>query len=73
MFPTGQAKIRFHIQYFIFAALFLIFDVETILLFPFAVTFDKLGFFAFIEVAIFIIILVLGLVYAIRKGLLRYE
>ena len=73
MFPMGQAKIRFHIQYFIYAVLFLIFDVETVLLFPFAVVFDKLGLFAFIEVSIFILILFLGLVYVIRKGLLRYE
>lgn len=73
MFPVGQAKIRFHIQYFIYAVLFLIFDVETVMLFPFAVVFDKLGLFAFIEVSIFIIILFLGLVYALRNGLLRYE
>lgn len=73
MFTIGQAKIRFHIQYFIYAVLFLIFDVETVLLFPFAVVFDKLGFFAFLEVTIFILILLIGLVYAVRKGLLRYE
>ena len=73
MFPLGQAKIRFHVQYFIFALLFLIFDVETLLLFPFALVFDKLGMFAFIEAAIFILILVLGLFYAVRKGLLRFD
>lgn len=73
MFPFGQPKIRFHVQYFIYALLFLIFDVETLLLFPFAVAFDKLGIFAFIEVSIFILILVLGLFYAIRKGLLRWD
>ena len=73
MITIGQAKIRFHIQYFIYAVLFLIFDVETVLLFPFAVIFDKLGFFAFVEIAIFILILLTGLVYIIRKELLRYE
>ncbi|MBR6163972.1 NADH-quinone oxidoreductase subunit A [bacterium] len=73
MFPFGTAKIRFHIQYFIFAILFLIFDVETLLLFPFAVVFDELGLFAFLEAAIFIVILTFGLFYAIRKGLLRWN
>ncbi len=73
MFPFGTSKIRFNIQYFIFAVLFLIFDVETLLLFPFAVVFDNLGLFAFIEASIFILILTFGLFYSIRKGLLRWE
>ena len=73
MFPFGRAKIRFHVQYFIFALLFLIFDVETLLLFPFAVVFDKLGLFSVAEVFIFILILVLGLYYSLRKGLMRWE
>ena len=64
---------KFQIQFFIYAILFLIFDVETIFIFPFALSYSFLGVFALIEIAIFIGLLLLGLAYAIRTRMLRYR
>nr|YP_010267324.1 NADH-plastoquinone oxidoreductase subunit 3 [Brainea insignis]QLD96876.1 NADH-plastoquinone oxidoreductase subunit 3 [Brainea insignis]UIF93924.1 NADH-plastoquinone oxidoreductase subunit 3 [Brainea insignis] len=66
--PKGDAWIRFQIRYYMFALVFVVSDVETVFLYPWAVSFRELGLFAFIEVIIFIFILVVGLVYAWRKG-----
>nr|QXG82862.1 NADH-plastoquinone oxidoreductase subunit 3 [Asplenium komarovii]USW06969.1 NADH-plastoquinone oxidoreductase subunit 3 [Asplenium scolopendrium var. americanum]USW07057.1 NADH-plastoquinone oxidoreductase subunit 3 [Asplenium scolopendrium var. scolopendrium] len=66
--PKGDAWIRFQIRYYMFALVFVVFDVETIFLYPWAVSFTELGLLAFIEVIIFISILVVGLVHAWRKG-----
>jgi len=75
--PVGEAWVRFNISYYIFALLFVVFDVESVFLYPWAVVFKHLiaagrGAFAFIEMFVFIIILVLGLVYAWRKGVLKW-
>ena len=70
--PLGDARIKFHIKYFNYAILFLIFDIETIFLYPFAVSLNSLGLFAIIEGFIFIGILLLGLYYAINKKMLRW-
>lgn len=71
--PIGGAWIQFNIRYYMFALAFVIFDVETVFLYPWAVAFNQLGLFAFIEALIFIAILVLGLVYAWRKGALEWS
>ncbi len=71
--PEGGAWIQFNIRYYMFALAFVIFDVETVFLYPWAVTFNQLGLLAFIEALIFIAILVLGLVYAWRKGALEWS
>ena len=76
--PLGGGWSQTHIRYYIFALLFLIFDVEAVFIFPWAVRVedfaaDGLGAFIFVEMLIFIVILLLGLVYAIRKGVLRWE
>jgi NAD(P)H-quinone oxidoreductase subunit 3 len=71
--PIGGAWIQFNIRYYMFALVFVIFDVETVFLYPWAVAFNKLGLLAFIEALIFIAILVLGLVYAWRKGALEWS
>ena len=63
--PFSDAKIKFDIKYFNYAILFLIFDVETIFLYPFAISINSLGLFAIIEAFIFVIILLLGLFFAI--------
>lgn len=68
----GGIFAHFYIRYYIFAFLFVIFDVEAVFLFPWAVYFRQLGIGVFIEVFIFIIILVLGLAYAWRKGILKW-
>ncbi|MDD3237708.1 MAG: NADH-quinone oxidoreductase subunit A [Candidatus Gastranaerophilales bacterium] len=73
MTPFSDAKIQFNMPFFMYAILFLIFDIETIMLFPFALIFGKLGLLALVEVSIFILLLVLGLIYAARKNLLRFR
>lgn len=70
---TTDSRIQYHMQFFVFAILFLIFDVETIFIFPFALTFNFLGLFAVIEAAIFLAMLLLGLIYAVRTKMLRFR
>ncbi len=72
LIPTGDAKVKFDIKYFNYAILFLIFDIETVFLYPFAVSVNSLGLFAIIEAFIFISILLLGLFFAIKKNMLRW-
>lgn len=69
----SDARIQFDIKFFNYAILFLIFDVETIFLFPFAINFGQLKFFAIIEVFIFIALLLFALIYAIKKEVLRWQ
>jgi NADH-quinone oxidoreductase subunit A len=63
---------RFSIRYYLIAVLFVVFDVETIFLYPWAVMFDRLGLFGFIEMAVFLAILVVGYIYVWRRGALRW-
>lgn len=69
----SDARIQFDIKFFNYAVMFLIFDVEAIFLFPFAVNFNQLGLFAIIEVIIFLALLLFALVYAIKKDVLRWQ
>jgi NADH:ubiquinone oxidoreductase subunit 3 (subunit A) len=69
---VGESWVQFKAQYYIFALVFLIFDVETVFLFPWAVKLGQLGLFAVIEGIIFIMILIAGLVYTWRKGMLEW-
>jgi len=72
--PTeGTSWIQFKVGYYLFAILFLIFDVETVFLFPWAVAMKKVGMVAFVEIVIFIVILGLGLIYAWKKKALIWE
>jgi NAD(P)H-quinone oxidoreductase subunit 3 len=71
--PMGESRIQFTIRYYMFALIFVLFDVETLFLYPWAVTFNELGLAAFLEAFLFISILVLGLVYAWRKGALEWS
>ncbi len=70
--PIGEPWVQFHIRYYVFALLFVIFDIETVFLYPWALVFKKLGLFALVEMVIFLAILAAGLVYAWRKGALRW-
>jgi len=63
---------RFSIRYYLIAVLFVVFDVETIFLFPWAVMFDKLALFGFIEMVVFLVILIVGYVYAWKRGALNW-
>ncbi len=69
----GDSWIQFRVQYYLYALIFVIFDIETIFIYPWAVAFKKLGMFAFIEMIIFIAILAAGLVYAWKKNILEWE
>ena len=73
MEPIGGAWIQFNIRYYMFALVFVVFDVETVFLYPWAVAFNQLGLLAFVEALIFIAILVVALVYAWRKGALEWS
>lgn len=68
----GETWVRFRVQYYIYALIFVIFDVETVFLYPWAVAYNQLGLFALVEMFIFLIILLGGLVYAWRKGALQW-
>ncbi|MBW4697816.1 MAG: NAD(P)H-quinone oxidoreductase subunit 3 [Aphanocapsa lilacina HA4352-LM1] len=70
--PRGDSWIQFNIRYYMFALVFVVFDVETVFLYPWAAAFNQLGLLAFIEALIFIAILVVALVYAWRKGALEW-
>jgi NADH-quinone oxidoreductase subunit A len=69
---AGEARGRYSVKYYIIAVLFVVFDVEVIFLFPWAVRFNMLGLFGFIEMLVFIGILVLGYFYAWKKGALEW-
>jgi NADH-quinone oxidoreductase subunit A len=70
--PFGDARIQHNVQYYLFALLFTIFDVEVVFLFPWALVFPTLGWLAVLEMFIFILILVIGLAYAWKKGALEW-
>jgi NADH:ubiquinone oxidoreductase subunit 3 (subunit A) len=69
---VGETWVQFKVQYYIFALVFVVFDVETVFLFPFAVAFGQVSLFAVLEAVVFIAILAGGLVYAWRKGVLTW-
>jgi NADH-quinone oxidoreductase subunit A len=70
--PVGTGFSQSHVRYYLFALLFVMFDVEAVFIFPWAVRLDALGVFGLIEMVVFIVILALGLLYAWRKGVLRW-
>jgi NADH-quinone oxidoreductase subunit A len=70
--PTFAHDTRFSIRYYLIAVLFVVFDVETIFLFPWAVQFRQLAWFGFIEMMVFLVILLVGYVYAWRRGALEW-
>jgi NADH:ubiquinone oxidoreductase subunit 3 (subunit A) len=70
---VGDSRVQFKVQYYIYALVFLIFDIETVFLYPWAVSFDVLPLYAVLEGVLFIMILVGGLFYAWRKGALEWS
>jgi NADH-quinone oxidoreductase subunit A len=68
----GETWVRFRIQYYIYAIMFVVFDIEVVFLFPWAVSYAGLGAYALVEMIIFLLILLVGLVYAWAKGVLRW-
>ena len=71
--PMGDDWLQFRIRYYMFALVFVVFDVETVFLYPWAMSFDVLGVSVFIEALIFVLIPIVGLVYAWRKGALEWS
>jgi NADH:ubiquinone oxidoreductase subunit 3 (subunit A) len=69
---VGDSWVQFRVQYYLFALVFLIFDVEMVFLFPWAAAFNFLPLFTVLEGVLFIVILVAGLIYAWRKGALEW-
>ena len=73
MLPIGRSRSQVHFRYYLFAILFLIFDIEAVFLFPWAVQITELGAQAFWEMLVFIGILAFGLLYAWKMGVLRWR
>ena len=71
--PIGSARIRFPVKFYLVALLFILFDIEIVFLFPWAVIFRELKVFGFVEMAVFIGILLLSLVYVWKRGALEWD
>jgi len=71
--PVGGSQIRFNVRYYLYALMFVVFDVETVFLYPWAVAYRQLGLFALVEMVIFIGLLLIGLIYAWRKKVLQWN
>jgi NADH-quinone oxidoreductase subunit A len=71
--PVGDTRIRFNIRFYVIALIFVIFDVEVVFLFPWALVYGALGWFAFVEMLVFLVILLAGYAYVWRKGDLDWD
>lgn len=71
--PVGQAWVRFNVRFYVIALVFLIFEVEVVFLFPWALVYREMGILAFLEMAVFLVILIVGLVYVWVKGDLDWD
>ena len=69
--PTGGG--RFPVKYYITAMLFIVFDIEIVFLYPWAVTFNQLGVFAFVEMLLFVVTVIIAYIYVVRRGGLTWE
>jgi NADH-quinone oxidoreductase subunit A len=73
MVPYGPGTRRMHVRYYLIAVLFILFDIEVVFFLPWAIVFRKLGLFGLIEMLIFVLILVVGYIYAWKKGAFEWE
>ena len=71
--PFQDSRVQFNVRYYLFGLMFVIFDVETVFLYPWAVAYDELGLFALVEMLFFVLILLLGLIYAWKKKVLKWN
>jgi NADH-quinone oxidoreductase subunit A len=71
--PVSEPRYKFSVKFYIVAMLFVVFDVEAVFLYPWAVAYDKLGMFGFVEMMLFIFILLIGYVYVWKKGAFEWE
>jgi NADH-quinone oxidoreductase subunit A len=73
MNPYGEGTRRMPVRFYLIAVLFILFDIEVVFFLPWAITFRQLGLFGLVEMVIFIVILLVGYVYAWKKGALEWE
>ncbi len=71
--PSGEPRHRFDVKFYAIAILFVVFDVEAVFLYPWAVTFDQIGLFAYLEMVVFIILLLVAYFYAWIRGAFQWE
>jgi NADH-quinone oxidoreductase subunit A len=71
--PLGNARERFSVKFYLVAVLFILFDIEAVFLYPWAVTFHGLGVAGLVEMVLFIAILLVGYVYVLKKGALEWD
>ncbi len=71
--PVGTTKERFPIKFYLIAILFIVFDIEVVFMYPWAVVYRKLALFGFIEMLVFIGILVVGYIYILKRGALKWD
>ena len=71
--PRGDARIRFSIRFYLVAMLFLIFDLEVVFLYPWAIYFRQLGVYGLVQMGIFLVILAIGYAYVWKKGALEWD
>ena len=71
--PIGDGRQRFSVKFYLTAVLFILFDIEAVFLYPWAVIYRRLGWFGFVEMLLFIVILGIGLLYVCKKGALIWE
>ena len=71
--PVGDARQRFSVKFYLVAVLFILFDIEAVFLYPWAVAFRQLGLYGLIEMALFIVILFVGYVYLLKKRALEWD
>lgn len=73
MEPVKSARERFSVKFYLVAMLFILFDIETVFMYPWAVRFRTLGLSGFVEMLVFIAVLLVGLVYIVKKGALKWH
>jgi len=73
MDPVGTAKDRFSVKFYLTAMLFILFDIEVIFMFPWAVQYKELGLYGFVEMLMFVSILFVGFIYLVKKGGLKWD
>lgn len=71
--PIGESRIKFNIRFYVVALIFLVFEVEAVFLFPWALVFKEFGMFAFVEMLVFLAILIVGYAYVWAKGDLEWD
>jgi NADH-quinone oxidoreductase subunit A len=71
--PVGDPRDKFSVRFYLIAMLFMVFDVEAVFLYPWAVAYDSLGLYGFVEMMLFLLILLVGYIYAWNRGALEWE